>query len=45
MDLDDYQKNEAEVPVSLGKDWAMAKTMAQFARSTPQKKFNTCYNT
>ena len=37
MDLDDYQKNEAEVPVSLGKDWAMAKTMAQFARSTPQK--------
>ena len=35
--LDDYQPNASEVPLGLGKDWAMAKTMAQFARSTPQK--------
>ena len=35
--IDDYQPNAAEVPIGLGKDWAMAKTMAQFAKSTPQK--------
>ena len=34
---DEYEENAAAVPFGLGKDWAMAKTMANFARATPQK--------
>jgi hypothetical protein len=37
MSIDDYQPNEAELPIGLGKDWAMVRTMAQYVKNTPQK--------
>ena len=37
MSIDDYQPNEAEIPIGLGKDWAMVRTMAQYAKNSPQK--------